>query len=119
MRLLCNAYCFGARLADNLRPSRGIRSKLLIRLGLKFDEIMHSELFDSVFTSTLRNPSSGAMNGLQDMHIIRQFLTGGAIVALCDAPMGSNFYRCRLYFPPNPWIYIVIRSNYNFCISAP
>ena len=26
----------------------GIRSKLLIRLGLKFDEIMHSELFDSV-----------------------------------------------------------------------
>ena len=37
----------------------GIRSKLLIRLGLKFDEIMHSELFDSVFTSTLRNRAAG------------------------------------------------------------
>ena len=64
----------------------GIRSKLLVRLGLKFDEIMHSDLFDSVFTSAARNPSGGALNGLHDMHVVRQFLTGGAIVALCDAP---------------------------------
>ena len=78
----------------------GIRSKLLIRLGLKFDEIMHSELFDSVFTSTLRNPSSGAMNGLQDMHVIRQFLTGGAIVALCDAPWVPIFIAVGFIFHP-------------------
>ncbi len=78
----------------------GIRSKLLVRLGLKFDEIMHSELFDSVFTSTLRNPSSGAMNGLQDMHIIRQFLTGGAIVALCDAPWVPIFIAVGFIFHP-------------------
>ena len=78
----------------------GIRSKLLVRLGLKFDEMMHSELFDSVFTSTLRNPSGGTMGGLQDMHIVRQFLTGGAIVALCDAPWVPIFIAVGFIFHP-------------------
>ncbi|MBF97274.1 MAG: type I secretion system permease/ATPase [Pelagibacterales bacterium] len=78
----------------------GIRSKLLVRLGLKFDELMHSKLFDSVFTSSLRNPNGGAINGLQDMHIVRQFLSGGAIVALCDAPWVPIFIGVGFVFHP-------------------
>jgi ATP-binding cassette subfamily C protein/ATP-binding cassette subfamily C protein EexD len=78
----------------------GIRSKLLVRLGLKFDEIMHSDLFDSVFTAAARNPSGGATNGLHDMHIVRQFLTGGAIVALCDAPWVPIFIAVGFIFHP-------------------
>ena len=78
----------------------GIRSKLLVRLGLKFDELMHSKLFDSVFTASLGNPNGGAINGLQDMHIVRQFLSGGAIVALCDAPWVPIFIAVGFVFHP-------------------
>ena len=40
------------------------------------------------------------MNGLQDMHVIRQFLTGGAIVALCDAPWVPIFIAVGFIFHP-------------------
>ncbi|MEO9901164.1 type I secretion system permease/ATPase [Nisaea sp.] len=64
----------------------GVRSRILVRTGLKFDEILNDRLFRAVFRGSVRNPAMGTGQALRDMDMVREFISGGAIIALCDAP---------------------------------
>jgi PrtD family type I secretion system ABC transporter len=64
----------------------GVRSRILVRTGLKFDEILNDRLFRTVFRGSVRNPGMASAQALRDMDTIREFISGGAIIALCDAP---------------------------------
>ena len=71
----------------------GVRSRILLRTSLKFDEIISDSVFRAIFQGTIRRPQTknNYFQSLRDMDQIREFISGGPIVALCDAPWGPLF----------------------------
>jgi len=63
----------------------GIRSRLLVRMGLKLDELMSDYLFRATFRTKLKSPNI-SIQVLNDLDQVRNFIAGGAVIALCDAP---------------------------------
>lgn len=65
----------------------GVRSRITLRIGLKFDDLMSSRMLDRVFEVAVRRPSLGPPQQLlRDVDSLREFMGGQALIALCDAP---------------------------------
>ena len=65
----------------------GVRSRILSRVGLEFDELMSSRILKMVFDIAVNRPSIRSPQQLiRDADFIRDFIGGPAITALCDAP---------------------------------
>ena len=80
-----------------------IRSKMLARIGARFDELLSGRVFELVTTLPLKGPR--AMSGLQpvrDLDQIRNFLSGLGPTALFDMPFMPLFFAgCFLL---HPWL---------------
>lgn len=63
-----------------------IRSKVLIRAGVRFDENISHDAFHAVQRATLASPSAGHVQVLRDVDSVREFLTGAGLISLCDLP---------------------------------
>lgn len=63
-----------------------IRTKLLVRAGVLFDEKINEHAFSAVHRATLANPSAGHVQALRDTDTVREFFTGAGIISLCDVP---------------------------------
>ena len=63
-----------------------VRSRLLVRAGVQFDEFINSRVFKASFDSNLNQASSNSAQSFGDMMNLRQFLTGNGVFALFDAP---------------------------------
>ncbi len=79
----------------------GIRSRVLVRAGLKFDEFISDKVFRATFEVARKNPgASNAPQALRDMDNIREFVSGMAVVALCDAPWVPIFIAIGFVLHP-------------------
>jgi len=63
-----------------------VRSRVLVRAGVRFDEMLNSEVFKAGFASALRNKGINLSEPFSDLTNLRQFMTGIGIFALFDAP---------------------------------
>ncbi|MEL6735498.1 MAG: type I secretion system permease/ATPase [Pseudomonadota bacterium] len=81
------------------------RSRLLVRAGLQFDEVLAHPVFHRVVKQQTANPNSGAQIALGDIDKVREFLTGQGILAFFDAPWVPLFLG--LCFAFHPWLGIV------------
>lgn len=63
-----------------------IRSKLLVRAGVRFDGEINQHAFSAVQRATLVQPASGHVQALRDTDTVREFFTGAGIISLCDLP---------------------------------
>ena len=61
----------------------GVRTRILNRIGLEFDELMSGRVFNS-FEMAVRNVAAPAQI-IRDTDSVREFIAD-AIVAFCDAP---------------------------------
>ena len=86
-----------------------IRSKLLVRAGLQFDEMLATPAFNRVVRNQLANPNGGAHTTLQDVDRVREFLTGQGILAFFDAPWVPLFLA--LCFAFHPWLGMVATAG--------
>ena len=78
----------------------GIRSKILVRISLQFDELVSSKLFNMIFETQIINPRLNGTQVIRDVDNIREFVGGVAIVSLCDAPWVPIFIgACFLLHP--------------------
>ena len=78
----------------------GIRTKILVRISLQFDELVSSKLFNMIFETKLINPRLNGTQVIRDVDNIREFIGGVAIVSLCDAPWVPIFIgACFLLHP--------------------
>ena len=78
----------------------GIRSKILVRISLQFDELVSSKLFDMIFETQILKPRLSGTQVIRDVDNIRDFVGGVAIVSLCDAPWVPIFIAaCFLLHP--------------------
>jgi len=64
----------------------GVRARILVRLGLEFDELVSSPMFNTIFENAIRRPNLSSPQALKDVDTIRDFMSAGAIVSFCDAP---------------------------------
>ncbi|MQW86402.1 type I secretion system permease/ATPase [Sinorhizobium saheli] len=77
-----------------------IRSRVLMRAGMRFDEMIATGVFSRVITSTLRHPQGRSEFALMDIDRLREFLTGYGLVALCDLPWMPIFLAVCFFFHP-------------------
>ncbi len=83
-----------------------IRSRVLVRAGMRFDEMIAKGVFSRVITSTLKHPQSRSEFALMDIDRLREFLTGSGLIALCDLPWMPIFLFavCFFFHPLIGWI---------------
>lgn len=81
------------------------RSRMLVRAGLQFDQVLASPLFSRVVRMQLANPNSSGRNALGDADRVRDFITGQGVLSFFDAPWTPLFLL--LCFAFHPWLGVV------------
>jgi ATP-binding cassette subfamily C protein len=77
-----------------------LRSRLLVRAGLMFDERIADPVFRAVHRGNLLFPGGNHIQALRDMDAVREFMTGAGLIAFCDAPWFPVFvFACFLLHP--------------------
>ena len=66
--------------------SEWLRSRLLVRVGVRLDEALNSLVFNSSFEAYLKQTRHNVVEAFSDLTNIRQFLTANGIIAFFDAP---------------------------------
>lgn len=85
-----------------------LRSRVLIRGGVRFENELRSPLFGSALTAVLRSKAgTSEAQPFRDADTVREFLTGQAILAFFDAPWVPLFiFACFLLHPLFGWLAI-------------
>ncbi len=78
-----------------------LRSRVLVRAGMLFDEKISGTVFNAVHRGNLRQPGGNHVQCLRDVDTIREFLTGSGLITLCDAPWFPIFVAAS--FLLHPW----------------
>ena len=82
-----------------------VRSRLLVRAGVRFDEFLNSRIFKASFDANLKQVAHNPVQSFSDLINLRQFLTGNGIFAIFDAPW-TPIYIAVLYMM-HPWLGVV------------
>lgn len=82
--------------------SEWMRSKLLIKAGIRFDEILNARVFNASFESYLNRSGRNPSESFADLSHIRQFLTGNGIFAFFDLPWTPIYIFVAWLL--HPWI---------------
>jgi PrtD family type I secretion system ABC transporter len=75
-----------------------VRTWVLVRAGVKFDERLKSALFKTMLRASLASRSPTAAQSLRDMDTVREFATGQAFITMCDAPFAVIFVAVCFLF---------------------
>ncbi|CAM5507456.1 ATP-binding cassette subfamily C protein [Aquamicrobium terrae] len=85
-----------------------LRSRVLVRSGLRFDDMIAKGLFNRVVTNTLQQPQARSEFALSDIDRLREFFTGSGLIALCDVPwMPIMLVVCFLFHPLIGWVTLI------------
>ncbi len=77
-----------------------LRSRVLVRSGLRFEDMIAKGLFNRVVTNTLQQPQARSEFALSDIDRLREFITGSGLIALCDLPWMPIFIAVCFFFHP-------------------
>ncbi|MEM1429021.1 MAG: type I secretion system permease/ATPase [Pseudomonadota bacterium] len=86
-----------------------LRSRILVRAGMQFDEIIASPLFSRAVRLQVMHPGAGGRTALQDADKVRDFLTGQGILSFFDAPWVPIFLA--LCFAFHFWLGVVATAG--------
>jgi ATP-binding cassette subfamily C protein/ATP-binding cassette subfamily C protein EexD len=82
-----------------------LRSRVLVRAGMRFDDTLSNPLFNRVVTSTITQPQAKANFALGDIDRLREFFTGSGLIAICDVPWVPVFLVvCFVFHPLIGWV---------------
>ena len=85
-----------------------VRSRMLVRTGLQFDDVLANPLFHRVIKLQLMTPGSGN-SALRDADKVRDFITGAGVLAFFDAPWVPLFLALCFLF--HPWLGMVATTG--------
>ncbi len=63
-----------------------VRSRILVRTGVLFDELLASNVLHTAFRGYVRQPGQAYSQAPRDVDSMREFITGAGLIAFCDAP---------------------------------
>lgn len=78
------------------------RSKLLVRSGVRLDELISKRLFHASYEAYLNPEETNPSRAFSDLTEVRQFLTGNGIFAFFDAPWTPIYIG--VLFLLHPWL---------------
>src|SRR5262249_22045429 len=86
-----------------------LRSRVLVRGGARFENVLRGPLFEASFMATLGRRSGAAdAQAFRDADMVREFVTGAAILAFFDMPWVPLFVAASfLLHPIFGWLAIV------------
>ena len=76
------------------------RSRLLVRAGMQFDEMIANPVFHRVARQQMAQPGGNAQVALNDIDKVREFMTGQGILSFFDAPWVPLFLALIFAFHP-------------------
>ncbi len=79
-----------------------IRSRLLVRAGARFDQALHTSVFNASFESSLGGNLRNRTEPFNDLTNLRQFLTGNGLFAIVDTPWTPVYIA--VLFLMHPWL---------------
>ena len=79
-----------------------LRSRVLVRAGLRLDERLGTQVFNASFESHLSQSGNSPARAFGDLIQVRQFLTGNGIFAFFDAPWAPIYMA--VLFMLHPWL---------------
>ncbi|MBK6592031.1 MAG: type I secretion system permease/ATPase [Burkholderiales bacterium] len=82
--------------------SEWMRSRVLVRAGMQFDDQLSTRVFNASFEAYLGQSSTNPSRAFSDLIQIRQFLTGNGIFALFDAPWAPIYIAVTFFL--HPWL---------------
>ena len=85
-----------------------LRSRLLVRIGVRLDDELNSQVFNSSFEAYLNRNKHNVSESFSDLTNIRQFLTANGVIAFFDTPWTPIYIA--VIFLLNPflgWLSIV------------
>lgn len=85
--------------------SEWLRSRVLVKAGMRFDEQLSTRVFNASFETHLSQSTNAPSRAFGDLIQIRQFLTGNGIFALFDAPWAPIYIGVT--FLLHPWLGIL------------
>ena len=87
-----------------------IRSRLMVRLSLRIDWDLSSEIFDASFRRYVGRKNVNVHQLLGDLTTLRQFLTGQGVLTLMDAPFAIVFIVIGGLFHPYLAVFALLAS---------
>ena len=94
---LITLFLFGV-----LALSEWVRSRVLVRAGMRFDQQLSTRVFNGSFQAYLGASGSTPSRAFADMILVRQFLTGRGVFALFDAPWAPIYIGVIFFL--HPWL---------------
>ena len=89
-----------------------IRSRLLVRAGVRFDEALNARIFRASFRAELEQSGHDPGQALSDLTNIRQFLTGTGTIAFFDAPWTPIYIAVMFMLHPIlGWLSVFFVAN--------
>ena len=79
-----------------------LRSRVLVRAGVRLDERMGTQVFNASFEAQLSQTGTAPARAFGDLIQVRQFLTGNGIFAFFDAPWAPIYMA--VLFMLHPWL---------------
>ncbi len=87
-----------------------IRSRIMGRIGLRFDRVLRDEIFAVVLRLPLIRPMGGdGLQPVRDLDAVRTFLAGAGPIALFDMPFMPVFFA--LVYLLHPWLGLLALSG--------
>lgn len=81
------------------------RARILVRAGLRFDNVLSNPLFTRIVSASLSQPGAKSEFALMDIDRLREFLTGSGLIAICDVPWVPVFLVvCFAFHPYIGWL---------------
>ncbi|MFA7083822.1 MAG: type I secretion system permease/ATPase [Arcobacteraceae bacterium] len=77
-----------------------VRSKILVKVGNKLDEILSQRIFNTLFELANKHPGKASSMPLNDLTQVRQFMTGNGLFAFFDAPWIPIYIAVLFFFHP-------------------
>lgn len=94
---LITLFLFGV-----MASSEWLRSRVLVRAGMRFDAQLGTRVFNASFEAYLSQSSTTPSRAFGDLIQVRQFLTGNGIFALFDAPWAPIYIAVTFFL--HPWL---------------
>ena len=82
--------------------SEWARSILLVRTGVRLDELLSQKVFNGTFLAYLNPSDSSPAKAFTDLTAVRQFLTGNGVFAFFDSPWVPIYIG--VLFLLHPWL---------------
>lgn len=91
--------------------SEWVRTRILVRVGIRFDQILNRRVFNATYREHLKGSSINALETLTDLNGIRTFMTGTGVIAFFDVPWSPIYiYICFLLHPVLGWTALIFTA---------